>query len=453
MRRLLKYAALIVMVLMMSGSAWAYNYTDHVTTAPNNKGDVLIYPYFLALDGGWETKLTVVNTDETNSVVAKVVIRSFKNSEELLDFFIYLTPADVWIGKMMVDPVTKRVVIDSTDDSVLGSTSGITSTTIKWADTVGNALHQVMFPLNCSDDGDYLGYIEIITAAIGDMSKSGQTAPVSIHSKPQLWAEYELFKASKGILKKPYDFTTKNANVLAGWMQVQNSIIGLSASLKATTLKDYDNDTVLGTAAETRLGQYARNNLIEVEAALSKDDIAMPYVNDKDLSLHIFTFPTKLTTTDKGCGLDKKKADGPYFQQYLASPNYYCVPYKVKIYDLKENTPTGGSPFSGGDTTIRVFCDEVNLLGTGAFYPEGWAHYYFENAEVFGLTVAQKSLGYLGTPVLPTYLYVGATGLSANYGAWTDDLVNCQYSVGTSTSGYLPDYQYTDFIDCQLMPT
>jgi len=130
---------MLMALMVMSGSVWAWNYADHVTTAPNNKGDVLIFPYFLALDGGWETKLTVINTDEVNSVVAKVVIRSFKNSEELLDFFIYLTPADVWTGKMMVDATTKRVVVDSTDDSVLGSTSGITLADIKWANTTGNA--------------------------------------------------------------------------------------------------------------------------------------------------------------------------------------------------------------------------------------------------------------------------------------------------------------------------
>lgn len=87
MRRLLKYTAILLMVLMASSSVWAYSYCDHVTTAPNNKGDVLIYPWYLALDGGWQTKLTVINTDLENAVVAKVVIRSMKNSEELIDFF------------------------------------------------------------------------------------------------------------------------------------------------------------------------------------------------------------------------------------------------------------------------------------------------------------------------------------------------------------------------------
>ena len=53
MKRLLKYTGLILMVLMASGSVWAYDYNDHVTVAPNNKGDVLIFPYYLAVDGGW----------------------------------------------------------------------------------------------------------------------------------------------------------------------------------------------------------------------------------------------------------------------------------------------------------------------------------------------------------------------------------------------------------------
>ncbi|MCX5880564.1 MAG: hypothetical protein NTU74_01735 [Deltaproteobacteria bacterium] len=449
MRRLLKCAALMLMALMvMSGSVWAWNYTEHVTTAPNNKGDVLIFPYFLALDGGWETKLTVINTDEVNSVVAKVVIRSFKNSEELLDFFIYLTPADVWTGRMMVDTVTKRVVIDSTDDSVLGSTSGIAAADICWAGASSNCtaalatkvcvLHQVMFPLNCSDDADYLGYSEVITAASGNAG----ARPLC---KTTLWTAYENFKAgSTAVLNFP---SVNHPNVLAGYMQVQNAVAGLSANLRATNLKDYETNVILDTAAETRLGVGARNNLLEVEAALSKDDIAMPYVNDKDLALHIFTFPTKLTVTTGGCALGQKTADGPYFGQYSADPDFYCVPFRLRIFDLLENSPTGGSPFSGGDTTVRRFCDEVNLIGASAFpYKEGWAHYWFTNAIVAGYAAVDAGstqthpLSYVGTPVLPTFLYVGATGLTANYGAWTDDFVYCSLTAATT----LIDYQYTD---------
>jgi len=298
-----------------------------------------------------------------------------------------------------------------------------------------------MFPLNCSDDADYLGYIEVITAAIGNVG----ARPLS---KTTLWSEYELFKLGTSTkLFFPFLFTTHNADVLAGYMQVQNSAAGLSANLKATTLKDYDTNAILDTGTETRLGKGARNDLLEVEAALSKDDIALPYVNDKDLALHIFTFPTKLTTTTAGCTLALKGADGPFFTQYAASPDYRCVPYHLTIYDLLENSPTGGSPFSGGDTTVRRFCDEVNLVGASAFpYKEGWAHYWFTNVPVSGYTAVDGAAGtthpltYDGAPVLPTFLYVGATGLTANYGAWTDDFVFC----GAAASNTLIDYQYTD---------
>lgn len=440
MRRLLKYTALILMVLMVSGSAWAFSYADHVTMAPNNKAQVEIFPWYLALDGGWQTKLTVINTDEVNSVVAKLIIRSFKNSEELLDFFLYLSPADVWTGIMKVDATTKKVVITSTDDSCLGSTSGITLETIKWANTAGNALHQVMFPLSCSDDGDYLGYIEIITAADGPVSPAKPGV-----AKVDIWKAYDaLLKGATSSLIYAGTRSPVQYNFLAAWMEFQNPLVAMDSTLSATSLKDYGNNQAIDTSVETRLGKKAKNSLGEVEAALSKDELALPYVKNDDLALHIFTFPTKLTDTTLGCTVGKLAVDSPYFKQHSNTGTAFCVPYKVIAYDLQENTPTGGSPFSGGDTTTREFCNEVNLLASPSFpYTEGWAHYYFRN----GTTTAKAAnttsdITYAGTPVLATFLYIGKTGLTAGYGAWTDDLVYCGPTI--LNSNILIDYQYTD---------
>lgn len=87
MRRLLKFTGIILTVLMVSSSVWAFNYTNHNTQAPNEKGDLLIFPWFMTADGSWNTKFTVINTDQQNCVVAKLVIRSHVKSSELLDFF------------------------------------------------------------------------------------------------------------------------------------------------------------------------------------------------------------------------------------------------------------------------------------------------------------------------------------------------------------------------------
>lgn len=432
MKRFLKLGTLILMVLLMSGSVWANTYTDHITTAPNNKGDVLIFPWYLAADGGWQTKLTVINTDKVNSVVAKLIIRSYKDSQELLDFFLYLSPADVWTGVIRYESGVGTAIY-SDDDS---AQSAIIPSVV-WADTT--PIDQPMFPIKCTDgDADFLGYVEIITAAAGPVSPASPGV-----SKSSIYSAYQtLLTGGNSALKWAITYPQgSRINALAGYMQFQNPTAGFDTSLKATALKDYANSEQMTTGSETRLGASANNNLAEIEAALSKDDLAMPYVSgDNGVALHFFTFPTKLT---QDCG--NSAPLGPYFGNSGWNVDLDdCVKYTAVTYDLTEKYPQSGSPFSGGGSQTYTLCNEVNFLSSAAFaFPEGWANYVFNGAGTGYVNAKNKAtatLVYYGTPVLPTYVYLSAAGMSANYGAWTDSLVAC----GTATADTLIDYQYTD---------
>ena len=63
MKRLLNCAlAMTLGMILMSGTALAWNATEHVTVTPNGKGDAGIFPIYVALQGGWETKLEIINT-------------------------------------------------------------------------------------------------------------------------------------------------------------------------------------------------------------------------------------------------------------------------------------------------------------------------------------------------------------------------------------------------------
>ncbi len=80
---------------------------------PDNLGQALIYPYFTvnAVNGNvFNTYLSVVNTG-TNVKVVKVRFREGRNSAEVLDFNLYLSPNDVW---------TAAVVPASSDSSSPG---------------------------------------------------------------------------------------------------------------------------------------------------------------------------------------------------------------------------------------------------------------------------------------------------------------------------------------------
>ncbi len=71
-----------------------------VSVNPNGLGQVLIYPYYTTqagTSGNYDTLLTVVNTTNKTKAV-KVRFLEAKNSFEVLDFNLYLSPRDVWVG-------------------------------------------------------------------------------------------------------------------------------------------------------------------------------------------------------------------------------------------------------------------------------------------------------------------------------------------------------------------
>ena len=76
----------------------------------DQRGDALIYPFY-RMDSGWATEMVVRNTS-ARATVAKVVLYDKKDSEELVDFNVYLSPYDV------VRFVIKDGMITSKDGSI-----------------------------------------------------------------------------------------------------------------------------------------------------------------------------------------------------------------------------------------------------------------------------------------------------------------------------------------------
>jgi len=89
-----KALAAAVFAGLGSGAAMA----AHVN--PAGLGQYLIFPYYTVQQSGgnaYNTIVTVVNTTTLGKVV-KVRFREGKNSREVLDFNLYLSPNDVWVG-------------------------------------------------------------------------------------------------------------------------------------------------------------------------------------------------------------------------------------------------------------------------------------------------------------------------------------------------------------------
>lgn len=85
----------------VAGVAGLTSVSNAVNINTDGLGEVLIYPYY-TVNKGLDTLLSVVNTTDTVKAV-KVRFMDSKNSAEVLDFNLYLSPFDVWTG-VIFDP-------------------------------------------------------------------------------------------------------------------------------------------------------------------------------------------------------------------------------------------------------------------------------------------------------------------------------------------------------------
>jgi hypothetical protein len=88
-------------------------FADTPTISKDGTGDFLIAPVYIAKDKIC-SDIKVFNTNETNSILAKVAFREQISSQEV-DFPIFLSPGDVWEGKVCQSP--NGVILTSIDDS------------------------------------------------------------------------------------------------------------------------------------------------------------------------------------------------------------------------------------------------------------------------------------------------------------------------------------------------
>ena len=106
----------------LAGAAGIASTAQAVNLNPDGLGQVLIYPYY-TVRGGNETILSVVNTTE-NAKAVKVRFLEGENTQEVLDFNLYLSAFDVWVAAIVEgevdagfpgegDPVATLIIPDT----------------------------------------------------------------------------------------------------------------------------------------------------------------------------------------------------------------------------------------------------------------------------------------------------------------------------------------------------
>ena len=100
-----------------AGAAWRQTATNtrDLRVAEGGTGHSLVVPYFNAQNGNM-TVLHVVNTDTVHGKLAKVRFRSGANSDDLLDFQVFMSPGDVWTAAVTAgaDGVAQLTTADGT---------------------------------------------------------------------------------------------------------------------------------------------------------------------------------------------------------------------------------------------------------------------------------------------------------------------------------------------------
>jgi len=164
-----------------------------VSVSESGSGQVLIYPYYNT-NNGFVTNVQIVNTQNVAKIV-KFRMRESGNSQDVIDFNIYMSPYDVWKGVIRsVDrDGQKRANIISADTTctlplnnkpiTINGVGGLTLKDTGWD-------MNVVYP-DVSDDDAREGYIEVIE--IGNID-------------PDYYADTD----GDGIIDK-----TKDANIVA----------------------------------------------------------------------------------------------------------------------------------------------------------------------------------------------------------------------------------------------
>ena len=384
-----KYLAAAVGALLISGSAMA------VEVNHGGMGDVLLAPVFMA-GGGWTSDLRVVNNNTLDSAVVKVIFHRPGRSEELLDFLIYLTPGDVWTGKVVAN-ANGTVGVQSSDDSSVITTNGADSCPIA-AGAVYGKLDPTDAKFTVPETTGYVNFFQsrmIRNVVLGN-------APVA---KAALVAEYARLCRAAGA--NPIAAADTD-NSLSGQVTLSNDLNGSVMSLPMTALSNYDNANYLRIGLQTSFGSNAVNvgsasGLRNVEDALWASDYSIPYDNSAAVSgrtYGIFTFPTK--ETYRGSAGTQYT---PFVANVLGAPT---VSYEVR--DEQENVlGTVGCRFSPCDqASILNLPNELNLVAITTGGTIG-------SSTVGQINTETKTKGWVRAVVEPVVSPVAGETLSPNY--------------------------------------
>lgn len=97
--KLLSLAVAGVMAGMAGGASAALTQNAESVPVGAAKGNILLVPYYTVQNGN-STLINIVNTDTVNGKAVKVRFRGGKDSDDIFDFQLFMSPGDVWTANI-----------------------------------------------------------------------------------------------------------------------------------------------------------------------------------------------------------------------------------------------------------------------------------------------------------------------------------------------------------------
>lgn len=338
---------------------------------PDGLGQVLLYPYY-TVQNNFVTAIHVVNTTDQVKAV-KVRFLEGKNSQEVLDFNLYLSPHDVWTGTVVPDAAA-GAKITSADNSCIAP---------RQIPAGGEAFRNTVFstePGATDPNRRAEGYVEVIEmgvidplstlglaathstagvpadcAAIASADHSGDMSAAVSAPTGGLFGSGHLVSVDGGV-RTSYDPTALDAFSDSSLWTTSGNILPSLADVSPPVADIIDgNSAVAFNASQGR-------EIDAVSAVLTQDVIANEYTIDAGRLSQtdwIVTFPTKrFYVTDSNIG------PAPFQNMWNSSTLTACHDVEFQYYNREEAgiTPGSGDFSPEPPTPGFALCNEVNTL-------------------------------------------------------------------------------------------
>jgi len=459
----------VLSTLGLAGTAGA------VTTG--SLGEVLIYPYYSVRNGN-DTLVTVVNTQDTAKAV-KVRFLEAKNSREVLDFNLYLSPNDVWTG--VITQTAAGAMVKTTD----------TSCTVPAIPAAGVEFRNFQYTGSNADGEDATldrtreGYVEIIemgvvsegvdldpgtgTVWFDDAVTHISGVPANCAAVVNGWKPNGVFTAV------PPNFSGNGLSSPAGGLMGTGTLINVSNGTDFSfdpvglddfasapnhsapgdlfpSLSDVDPVSVSffqGQAVTSNWQNAPARAADPVSALMMRTAVLNEFTVEPALAAGtdwVVNFPTKRFYVNPDIDTDADTDDKNYFRPFTQDfkKNGACEEVSLNIYDREERTTTGDIDFSPKPPVGKnSLCWEVNVvtfnntnvLGSplalnvpNSGFNSGWLRLGFPaiagntdfNGNATRRIVSDEGTTYSGLPVIgfgvQEYVNGNLGGVLSNYG-------------------------------------